>query len=146
MRTVEIIYLSFLIGLLMLLNGCGKKKPTASEGFGSILVKVGFDITARTFIDPDTMRIDSVEVTWLDIYGRKSRHPYYTDSKGEVVLDSLFSCKYKIDALRVYSFGEGKKIKFSGSAENIETVSEYETPICEINLRYVATGIKINEI
>ncbi len=139
-------FLGVLLGLLMLLNGCGKKKPTASEGFGSILVKIEFDVTARTFIDPDTMRIDSVEVTWLDIYGRRSKHPYYTNSKGEVLLDSLFSCKYKIDALRVYSFGEGKKIKFSGSIENIETVSMCNSPVCGIKLRYVATGLKINEI
>ncbi|MFH0930919.1 MAG: hypothetical protein V1890_03160, partial [Candidatus Zixiibacteriota bacterium] len=101
----KIIYLTFfilLIGLVILQNSCGKKKPTAPEGFSSILIKVGFDITARAFIDPDTMRIDSVEVTWLDIYGRRPKHPYYTDSRGEVVLDSLFSSKYKIDALRVY--------------------------------------------
>ncbi len=142
-------YLSFLIliiGLVILQNSCGKKKPTAPEGFSSILIKVGFDITARAFIDPDTMRIDSVEVTWLDIYGRRSKHPFYTNSKGEVIIDSLFSSRYKIDALRVYSFGEGKKIKFSGSVENIETVSMGNSPVCEIDLRYVATGIKINEI
>ncbi len=149
MRVAKIILLSFsgfLIGLLMLLNGCGKKKPTVSEGLGAIQVKIGFDITARTFIDPDTMRIDSVEVTWLDIYGRRCRHPYYSDSKGEVYIDSLFSGKYKIDALRVYSFGEGKNIKFSGAMENVATVSMNEIPICQINLRYVSSGIKINEI
>jgi hypothetical protein len=149
MRVREIIHSGFLIlltGLLVFLSGCGKKKPTALEGFGAIKVKIGFDITARTFIDPDTMRIDSVEVTWLDVYGRKSKHPYYTNSEGEVVLDSLFSSKYKIDALRVYGFGEGKRIKFSGSMENVATVSMGEIPTCEINLRYVATGIKINEI
>jgi hypothetical protein len=139
-------FLIALIGLSILLSGCGKKKPTALEGFGAIKVKIGFDITARTFIDPDTMRIDSVEVTWLDLYGRKSVHPYYTDSTGEVLIDSLFSGKYKIDALRVYGFGEGKEIKFSGSMENVATVSMNQVPTCEIDLRYVASGIKINEI
>jgi hypothetical protein len=140
------VFLIALIGLSILLSVCCKKKPTSSEGFGAIRVKIGFDISARTSVDPDTMRIDSVEVTWLDIYGRRSKHPYYTDSKGEVFIDSLFSGKYKIDALRVYSFGEGKDIKFSGSMGNVATVSMGEIPLCEINLRYVATGIKINEI
>jgi len=139
-------FLTALLGLSILLSGCGKKKPTVSEGFGAIKVKIGFDITSRTFIDPDTMRIDSVEVTWLDIYGRRSKHPYYTDSKGEVLIDSLFSGKYKIDALRVYGFGEEKKVKFSGSRGSIATVTMSEVPTCEINLRYVATGVKINEI
>jgi hypothetical protein len=142
-------YLSFLIliiGLVILQNSCGKKKPTALEGLGSVLIKVGFDITAKAYIDPDTMRIDSVEVTWLDIYGRRSKHPYYTNSKGEVLIDSLFSSKYKIDALKVYSLGEGRSIKFSGSVDKVATISGEETPVCEINLRYVATGIKINEI
>lgn len=134
------IFLLALLGLFLLLSGCGKKKPTASEGFGSIRVKVSLNPVARGLASPD-MTPDSVRITWLDLYGRRCKHPYYTDANGEVTIDSLFSGRYKIDALKIYNFG-----KFSGSADRVEVVSMQETPGCDINLSFVPTGVKINEI
>jgi len=138
-RNLNIIILIIVLGIL--LNSCGRKKPTAPEGLASIKVRITFDDAFLKGLSSPDISLDSVAITWIDIYGRRSKHPYYTDSNGEVVIDSLFSGKYKIDALKAYDFG-----KYSGSRENVEVVSTYETPLCEINLRYVATGVKINEI
>jgi len=140
-RTKYLSFLILIIGLWILLFGCGKKKPTAPEGLASIKVKVSLeDASYRNFSNLD-IDLDSVEITWLDLYGRRSKRPYYTDANGEVIIDSLFSGRYKIDALKAYDFG-----KYSGSRENVEVVSRNKVPVCEIDLRYVATGIKINEI
>ncbi len=140
-RKIELIVLLIVLTTLaFLLCGCGKTKPTAPEGFGSIRVKVCANPVARGLVNPD-ISVDSVRITWTDLYGRRCKHPYYTDSNGEVMIDSLFSGRYKIDALKTYNFG-----RFSGSADKIEVVSLNESPACQISLSFVPTGVKINEI